>query len=669
MTKKDKDYIFDYEQDLIDKDVDRDELFDYIDKMARVDWDFSPAFKAARPDVRTIVDSTPADAVENASIALSNTRPIWTVPPYGSDIKEYERANKLEYLIDCNYEKSNSRGTGTVLFDKARSSILYNMIATRTDDLASILPKSKSKWSNFQKDAYSAGRFVHRAFKPKTVHVETSDMGLAALVHVEVMRAMDVYKYWELFEDNNTKEGKMVARARSEMKSYMDAKREEDVSYRSLWFCQYYFINHDQILRHGHFAPDTLDIYTNTASSYMQKKGSMDYDDDIIFADSENEAGFINWSVRMGGTRIEDNPAYQLNPMLAQLYYSNVWETMNIINSIVLSKPISELERANEIQTTMDGQRLPENDGVMVGRQGDNAQRLQWPQMDPMTFQVVDRLNQSIVRTTGASALGDINAAKGAAYSSLNAIIQIIMGRLDVQRRDMSLSCSDDVRNALKWVEHNRVPMIVYRQNGATNPKPSVASQPGQQPQAGEQMVITADDFDAYDFEVFCEIRPRTPTDFQQQVLTAIQLHDKSPLPWKELLQNLGFKNTDLLKQQRITEDFQDADIQAAVQSIMFKQQTKDQLEAQQMQQEMAAQQQQPPEGGAPGGVPGQQQPMTSMPNPGGGMSEAAFGPLGGGPMTGNNPAQGGSPTAQMAPGLTREAVSGKDKAGRSTSR
>lgn len=642
--KRKADWIYDYEQDLIDKDSERDKLFDYIDKMAHIDWEFPEAVRQARPDIRTIRDSTPSAAIENASIALSNQTPIWTVPPYGSNLPEYQRANKLEYLIDCNFAKSNTRGTGTVLFDKARSALLYNMIATRTDDLAGILPKDRKSWTALQKNAWSNGRFIHRVYKPKTAHFEISDMGLTALCQVEILRAMDVYNYWELWEDKSA-EGKMVAEARRKMKTYMDEMKGEGKNPRRLWFCQYYYIDHNQVLRHGHFAPDQYDTSTNAASTFMQKKGYGEFDDDFIFADSENEQGFINWSVRVGGTRIEDNPKYALNPMLAQLYYSNAWETMNIIQSIVLSKPISELERPNEFQATMDGQRLPEQDGIVVGRQGDNIQRLQYPPIDPQAMSVVQLLQQSIVRDTGASALGDINAAKGTAFATLNAVIQVIMGRLDVQRRDMGLSCADDVRNALKWVEHNKVPLLAYRMDGA--------NVMGREQPVGEQLVMTADDFDAYEQEILCDIKPRTPTDFQQQVLTAIQLHDKSPLPWKELLQGLGFKNVDMLKQQRIFEDFEDADIQSAIQSLMAKQQMQDQMAMQQQQQ---AAQAAPP-----------QQPMTDMPAPGGGLSETAFGSLGdtGGQMM--NPAGGGFSSSNLAPQLTRERVSGMDRSGQPT--
>ncbi len=60
------------------------------------------------------------------------------------------------------------------------------------------------------------------------------------------------------------------------------------------------------------------------------------------------------------------------------------------------------------------------------------------------------------------------------------------------------------------------------------------------------------------------------------------------------------------------------------------------------------------------------QQPTTQPPNPGGGLSETAFGPLGDQGTQGMNPAGGGQPSAEMMPGLTREVVSGVDQNGRS---
>ena len=639
MTKKSKEYIYGYEADLINKDAERDLMLKYVEKMVRIDWELPAAFKKARPDVRTIRDSTPSEAVENASIALSNNRPVWTVSPFTSNIAEYQRTERMEEVIRCEFRKSNTRGIGTVLFDKARSSIMYNMNVTRTDDLLYILPKKKSSWTNLQKEAYARGRFIHRVFKPMTTHVETSDMGLVALVQVQFYRAADIIKYWELYADNSD-HGKLIQRALREMNDYIENQTSEGMTAwnaSQTWFCQYYFINHDQILVHGHFAPNNTDIYTNINT---QKE------DDIVFADHENEAGFINFSVRMGGSRIEDDPKYQLNPMLASLYYSNIWETVNIIQSIVLSKPIHEMERANEIQYTRDGTRLPENDGIMLGSPGDKVERPVFPQMDPGTFQVLERLAGSVVRTTGASQLSDINAAKGSAFASLNAIIQIIMGRLDVQRRDIGLALADDQINCLKWVKFTKEPWTAYREKDTKTY--------GQNAPRGELIAVLPEDFTPYALDLTCEIRPKTPTDFQQQVLTAIQLHDKTPLPWSELLENLGYENTNLLKQQRILEDFDDADVKAAIQSIMTKQQMADQMAMQQQQQ--AAQQ--PP--------PAQGQPATGLPNPGGGLSETAFGPLGDQGMQGFNPAGGGLPAQMMQPGLTREAVSGVTRNGQS---
>ena len=393
------------------------------------------------------------------------------------------------------------------------------------------------------------------------------------------------------------------------------------------------FINDDQILKHGYFSNEgpqqqqvpTGDSFTSSAN-------------DIIFADEENTLGFINWSVRIGGTRIESEPAYQVNPMLAPLHWGNTWETLNVVRSLVMSEPIKRMFEAHQFQETTDGQRLPESDdGVIVGRRGDSTHNLPPAALDPQALNVVQALQTELTRTTGANVLSDVTSARTTPFATLNAMIQVAMSRLDINKRDGALSCADDALLMLRWVEKTKAPLMTYRDQGKTMNAQGFAMQMMQ----GEQVAVTANDFDADQMEIEVEIKPKTPTDFQQQIMSAIQLHDKLQVPYEYLLEFLGFDNVPLLRNQFRAEQMNDAEFQAQVQTAV-------------QQQMMAAQQQQM--GGANG------EPMMQPPSPGGGMSEAAFGQLGGG--QGINPAMMGQSTAPFAPGLTREAISGATQGG-----
>ena len=627
------DYIRDYERDLIDKDTKRNELYNALWNMVFLKWDFSAEHKAKMPNVRTLVDASPSDAVNNASIALSNTIPRWQVSPYGSSIFEYQRAERLEHCLGVQFRKMNNRGVGTLLFDKMRSSILYDMIVTRIDDLEFQF-KGVKNLSPLQKRIRSQGRFLGQVFDPRTIHVETSMGTFVSLLHVENMRAMDVYKYWKLYENNETDSGKRVAMALRKMDEKFNGKTSKDI--RNMRFVMLEFVNDDQILKHGYFTNNSGQITSSETGS-----GSSD----IIFADEENTLGFINWSVRIGGSRIESDPAYQVNPMLAPLHWGNSWETMNVVRSLVMSEPIKRMFEAHQFQESSDGQRLPESDdGVIVGRRGDRAMNLPPAQMDPSSMNVVQALQQEITRTTGANVLSDVTSAATTPFATLNAMIQVAMSRLDVNRRDGALSCADDALLMLRWVEKTKVPLMSYR------PTPKSMNLNGQNYMmpAGEQITITADDFDVDQFENEVDIKPKTPTDYQQQILSAIQLHDKLQVPYEYLLETLGFENIPLLRNQWQAEQLHSAELQTQIQ-VMSQQAL---MQAQQEQQAQQGQQT------GPNG-----EPMTQMPNPGAeGISQSAMGALGGG--QGMNPAMMGTSPQQFAPGMTREAISGATQGG-----
>lgn len=623
--KRDFDYIRSYERDLIEKDARRDELYNALWNMVFLKWDFKAEDKAKMPNVRTLVDASPSDAVNNASIALSNTVPRWQVSPFGSSIFEYQRAEKMEHCLGTQFRKTNNRGVGTLLFDKMRSSIMYDMIATRIDDLEFQF-KGVTKLSPLQRRIRSQGRFLGQVFDPRTIHVETSMGTFVSLLHVENMRALDVYNYWKLYENNETDGGKRVAEALRKMDKQFGGKNPKQI--RDMRFVFFEFINDDQIMKHGYF--------TNSSSS-VSAAGDTASASDIIFADEENSLGFIPWSVRIGGTRMESDPGYQVNPMLAPLHWGNSFETVNIIRSLVMSEPIKRMFEAHQFQESTDGQRLPESDdGVIVGRRGDRATNIPPAQLDPQALAVVQALQQEITRTTGANVLSDVTSAATTPFATLNAMIQVAMSRLDVNRRDGALSCADDALLMLRWVEKTRIPLVSYR----TSPKSMMMGNQNMMMPAGEQVWVTADDFDTEQMEIQVEIKPKTPTDWQAQILSAIQLHEKLQVPYEYLLETLGFDNIPLLRNQWQAEQLNNAELQTQIQ-MMAQQAT------QQQQQQMG-----------PNG-----EPMTEMPNMGQGIAQSAMGALSG-LGDGINPSLAGTSPNQFAPGMTREAVSQQTQGG-----
>jgi len=634
MSKKDIDYIRGYERDLIDKDQRKIQLQTAMWNMVFLNWDFAAQDKAKMPNVRTLIDTTPSDALRNASIALSNTIPRWDVSPYSASLREFERTEKLEHCLEFNFRKMNQRGIGTLLYDKMCSSLLYDEIITRIDDLE-FQYKGVKKLSPLQKRIRSQGRFLGQVFDPRTIHVETGMGTFTALLHVENMRAIDVYNYWKLYEHNETKEGRQVAEALRKMDEQFGGNTQKQIN--GMRFIMYEFVNDVQILKHGHFYGTSDSNVSHVVESQTGSKT------DIIFADEENTLGFINWSFRRGGNRMESQPEYQINPMLAPLHWGNSWETLNVIQSLVLSEPIKRMFEVHQFQQSIDGNRLPESDdGVVVGNRGDEVRNLPPAQLDPTALSIVEALKSSLSRTTGANILSDINAAKNTPFATLNAQIQIALSRLDINRRDGALSCADDAMIMLRWVEKTKVPL---RSQRAKNSRVSTGGY-GTDLKKGDAVFITADDFDTDECEIMVDIKPKTPTDYQQQIISAIQLHDKLRVPYAHLLETLGFENTELLNNQYEDELFNDAEVQAAVQNIAFQEQMK-------QQQAMQAQQQQ---GQQP---PPPQEAMTGMPSAGGGISQSAMGALSG-LGQGINPAMGGTSPSQFAPTANlRETVAG----------
>lgn len=619
------------------------DLFEEIDKMVRPEWNLPEEFTSVIKDVMAIVDTSPSDAINSGAIALAGSNPIFSVSPFMANIAEYDRAQGLEDNIAYHFNRANHRGGGTLMYDIAESSLKYNTICVRVDDLAHIFPKDSRKWTPLQKRAWSAGRYLPQAFNPKTVYYLETPYGISTVAQEQSYKAVEFLNYWQLYENNKTDEGKRIRAELERLRGDLDTvtRRGEAGGYplKNVRVTSTYCIDDDKLMTWA----SLTDIEGNEFPNI----------DQYTFVDQDNKIGFINWSIRVAGSRLEEEKEYRVNPLLAPLYWSRSWDKLNLAKSIIFSEPIRRARNPRGVAITQSGEPPIidyENGNEINLRTGEDYKPFQALTMDENALNVVNALESAMNRTTGASMIGDTTKiSSNTPFSTFSAMVKVALSRLDKQRDIMAQSCTDVACMFLWWVHETEIPLSSYAQANK-------AYKSGTMVQMGQKVETTPEDFDLDALGIESRVVPLTPTDKMEQLNMAIMLSTKLNVPASMALEEMGYKNVGLMYDLWAREFLKNADVQAQAAQMMSKAQTSGQLEAQQeaQQAQQQAQQEQQGGGGAGGGPEGSGGEMGA----GGGVSEAAFGAMGG--SEGTNPAVGGMSATQGAPSMTREAITGQ---------
>lgn len=600
----------------------RNRLFDEIDRMVRPEWTLPEEFTAVIKDVMAVVDTAPSDAINSGAIALSGSSPIFSVAPFMANVAEYDRAQRLEDNLSYHFDRANHRGNGTLMYDIAESSLKYNTICVRTDDLLHIFPKDRKRWTPLQRRAWGYGRFLVQAFNPKTVYYLETSIGISTVAHVQSLKVADVITHWELYQNNDTDEGRQVAEALRRLKEDLDILKAKDYPLRNLSFTQTYCIDDDRIVVWGSLCDHEGEPIKMTGASL---------NDDYVFADQKNENGFINWTIRVAGSRLEKALEYRVNPLLAPLYWSQSWDKLNLAKSIVYSEPIRRARNPRGVSITQSGEPPNvdyENGNEINLRTGEDYKPFQPITMDANALAVINALESAMVRTTGASLIGDATRmSSNTPFATFSAMVKVALSRLDKQRDIMARTCSDVACHMLWWVDKTKTPL----QSFAGSDK---EYRSGTRIRYGQMIETASTDYDLDNLGISAKIIPMTPTDRMEQLNTAILLSTKLNYPISKALEDIGYENVGLNYELWAREFLRNAQLQAQAAAML----AEAQLSVQQQQQQQ------------------QQQPMGAE----GDIAQNSFGALGGTP--GVNPAFGGMSPTQGAPSMTREAITGMDR-------
>lgn len=605
------------------------DMFDYIDTMIKPEWNLPADFSAVVKDVMAVVDTAPSDAVKSAAIAFSRNMPIFSVMPFTSSKAEYDRAQGLEDNLRYQFKRSNKRGNGSVMYDMAESSLRYDTIMVRTDDLAHILPRDKNKWTSLQRQAWAHGRFIHTVTSPKKGRYTYSPLGLTLVGTTETLRVTDAIAYWSLYENNKTDAGRMVAKG---LKELQDAVGDLKDSFKlgNLYLAQTYVIDHDKVCVWAALTDKEGNDITRGKSTETYQ---------FVFADQDNPYGFINWSVRVAGSRLDEELEHRVNPMLAPLYWSKSWDKINLFKSVVFSEPFrrARAPRGASYTNTGEGVTVDYENGADVNmRVGEKYEPFVQNTLDSGAISIVSALEAQMNRVTGASMIGDTTKIDSRTpFATFAAMVKVALARLDKQNEIIADSVTDMSENMLRWVYKTGVPLESYVES-------ATQYRSGNMIPRGKKLEIGNSDFDLNNLGISCRVVPSTPTDKMEQLNMAILLSEKMNMPSSELLQEMGYDNVGLSYQIWVDEFLKKADLQAQAAAMMTKAQTEAQTQAQQP--------------AAPS--PDQQaMGMTDAMGSGGATSQAAFGNLNG---AGMNPAMGGTPPAMGAPSMTREQITGQ---------
>jgi hypothetical protein len=351
----------------------------------------------------------------------------------------------------------------------------------------------------------------------------------------------------------------------------------------------------------------------------------------------DNALPFLPWACRVGGTTLETDSQYQVDPLLASVYRSGDWETVNIAQSLLASDMIARAAAPRHLFTGPGGEVVEFDYGTPGGRVNAPAGVIYTPipvePVDQNLPTVVSMLTQAIAKSTLPSIMtqGDIPA--NIQYATMNMAIQSGVAKIRPYR-DLSEQVTADIcKLFFKWIKHNGDSVFMNGMSKADYGKQYILV-PAELP---ERMFLTV------------ELAPDVPTDRQQRITAAATARRELGYSQESALEEIGVTDP----KREMDQSYREKTKEAIFQNEMSLMQQKDQMDLQlqnqqaqmQMQQEAQAQQ--------------MQAQMNQQTN-----NQGLEQPINGGQQ--NNPSGGGLPPAMADPTQTREMQTGMTQEGQS---
>ncbi len=574
------------------------------DAMEALTWDLPPGL-TVHEWVRKRVSTDAHDILKTATNLFDVHHPKWEILPRGPADKD--KAEELERWLEWQLELANRHGDQEAFRVMLKHSVKYNRIAAQLD----YLPYWCKPGSDEYKDALN-NPFCITVHNCANVHYDMGAYELRKVAVVCNVPAANVIDQWEAYQTDE-KHGKKIQSAIKQIEALLEDDDEARLMYA-----------------------DYTDKKTRYVACYYTSSEGCDDEftppegkDLVEILSGENELPFINWVISAGTS----------DPLLYSLHKGGLWENQNFLDTLAdstvirrgffpLIKHTSVSGKAMEVDFTGNEATIELN-----AADGENAEIMSPPPLDPGIREMMDRNSQKAASATGLKGLQNVNLAGNVQFATVNAMIQVSKSVLDPYIRNFEKAAVEMARLAFRWVAYRGDTVTGYRTRDKNTNKNKVA---------GEKINVSPKDFDPKSLMIRCELMSNTPTDELQKVNMYNQMKQAGwHVPTSEFIERMNLGAPEVLDDAWMKEKI----IETALQVFTQTEQAKAQLQIEQirnqmqmeMQQQMAAMQQEQQNMMA-GQVPAEQ-PGGAQMMPGG---------------QGNNPANQGTPPAMSSPQETR---------------
>lgn len=617
----DKQSIVDLSRDMIEANRERDELFERVDNMVHLNYEL-PREVRHLAGVHKVTSTEPFDAVMAAVRVLSATGPLIKIQPLSGDRENIEQAETWEQVASWWFHNLNRRRGSTVLRDLVRSAVMYDEICVQTIYLPHQDRALRALRGEAGQRAMRKGPFAFNVYNPRNVYTMHGDTGIEGVLLRRQVPAWKVVKFW----------GDRAAGLRDKLNML-----QEDVGSTDAFQTVTVYDYIDDKTRAVWVVPSEHNIYMSPAST----------DAVDIVAPMAHELPFIPWISMVGGSNLEEeNTEHARMPMLYSVAQSDQWETLNVAETLVMSralalaaKPAEQIEGPDPDSVETD---YTDIGGRRIVPPGHSAQDLPPPQLDGGLLALADRVAQRVEASTVSRVLSG-SAPASSSFSSLNLLTQTAVGAITPYKVLAEMALAEGVSQMFQWVaEVETEPIIAYGSNRELG-----------------QVLIYPDELPVEHLYVEVQLEPDVPTDRLQRANTA-QLLNNLGYPSYRALEEAGVQDPKRAVREQMMEQLEQvelqneiqrrqAQVQMEIEAAQRRQAFQLQMEEQQILQEQAAQQQAAAQQQQQGGFQGD--PGLGVGVPAG--PQPTFAPAGipGIEGQGFNPAAGGLPPQLAAPG------------------